>query len=779
MSGNIKGITIEFRGDTTSLDKSLRQVDKETRGIDSELKKVDKGLKFNPTSVELWRQKQTLLKDKINETAERLKTLKDAQKQMDAKGVDKNSKEYRELQREIITTESKLKNFKAQLKAVGNVNLRALGEKFKQIGSKMTAVGKGLSTYVTAPLVGVAAASVKVGSDFDTAMSQVAATSGKTVDEIGELRDFAKEMGSTTAFSATQAAEGLNYMALAGYDAETSMKMLPTVLDLAAAGAMELGAASDMVTDAQTALGLSTEETSTMVDQMAKASSKSNTSVSQLGEAILKIGPTARTMAGGTEELTQVLGLLADNGIKGSEAGTHLRNIMLSLNTDKVKDAFHEMGVEVYDAEGNMRSLSDIFPELSQAMDGLTNEEKTGMLAKLFNKTDLSSINSLLGTSAERWEELGTAIGDSTGAAGQMAETQLDNMQGSLTLLKSALEGAGIAISDVLAPYIRKLADFANMLVSKFNELSPATQKIIVGIGAVVAALGPLLVIGGMIMTGVGTILPMLPTIGAVLAGLASPITAVVAGIAALVAAFAVAYNKSFQFRLVMDQVLGIIKEAFLPVFKSAKQMVKTLGDVLFDTAMSVATTLMPAIKALLPVIKMVATFMAGRLKASFTVITVAVKLVSAAIKGIAIVFAGVVTKVASLVSSIKSKFEAVAKAFKSMFSGGIKAPHVPLPHFSISPKGWKIGDLLKGKIPSLNVNWYAKGGIFNSPSLIGVGEAGSEAVVPLDKLWDAIAENTGGVVINVNGAGDPYAVAQEVKRVLIEETKRRRLAWQ
>lgn len=782
MTGNLKGITIEFRGDTTKLDDAINKVDRETRSIDKELDKVNKGLKFNPTSVELWRQKQTLLNDKINETDERLNTLRQAQAKMDKdKSVDKNSKEYRELQREIITTESKLKNFKAQMKALGNIKLRALGEKFKQIGGKMTAVGKGLSTYVTAPLVGVAAASVKVGSDFDTAMSQVAATSGKTVDEIGELRDFAKEMGSTTAFSATQAAEGLNYMALAGYDAETSMKMLPTVLNLAAAGAMELGAASDMVTDAQTALGLSTEETTTMVDQMAKASSQSNTSVEQLGEAILKIGPTARTMAGGTEELTQVLGLLADNGIKGSEAGTHLRNILLSLNTDKVKDAFHEMGVEIYDAEGNMRSLSDIFPELSQAMDGLTNEEKTGMLAKLFNKTDLSSINSLLGTSAERWEELGIAIGDSTGAAGEMAETQLDNMQGSLTLLKSALEGAGIAISDVLAPYIRKLADFANMLVSKFNELSPAAQKIIVGIGAVVAALGPLLVIGGMIMTWVGTLLPMLPTIGTALAGISAPIAAVVAGIAALVAAFAIAYKNSSSFRSAVGENGSMLVSTFTPVVQSAVKMVKQLWKIIVDTATSVGNTLAPALKTMMPILKLIASFMAGRLKASFTVITVAVKLLSAAIKGIAIVFAGVVQKVAGLVASIKSKFNAVAKAFKSMFSGGIKPPHIPLPHFAIKPSGWKIGDLVKGKIPSLSVNWYAKGGIFNSPSVIGVGEGTSpEVVAPIDKLLDAISQMNGGIIININGYDkDKNELAETIKQELINEVKRRRLAWQ
>ena len=781
MAGNLKGITIEFRGDTTDLDSALRKVDKETRGIDKEMDKVNKGLKFNPTSVDLWRQKQTLLKDKINETSERLKTLKDAQKKMDAdKSVDKNSKEYRELQREIITTESKLKNFKNQLKAIGNVKLRALGERFKAIGSKMTAVGKGLSTYVTAPLVGVGAASVKAGMDFDTAMSQVAATSGKTVNEIGELRDFAKDMGSTTAFSATQAAEGLNYMALAGYDAETSMSMLPTVLNLASAGAMELGAASDMVTDAQTALGLSIDDTTTLVDQMAQTSSKSNTSVSQLGEAILKIGPTARNIAGGTQELNQVLGLLADNGIKGSEAGTHLRNILLSLNTEKVKDAFHEMGVEIYDAEGNMRSLSDIFPELSTAMGDLTNEEKTGMLAKLFNKTDLSAVNSLLGTSAERWEELGLAIEDSGGAAQQMADTQLDNMQGSLTLLKSALEGAGIAISDVLAPYIRQLADFANMLVTKFNELSPATQKIIVAIGAIVAALGPLLVIGGMVMTAIGTILPMLPTIGGVLAGLASPVAAIVAAIGALVAAFIIAYKNSKEFRSVIGEIGSMLVSTFTPVIQSAVKMVKQLWAIIVDTATSVATTLAPALKVLLPVLKTVASFMAGRLKTTFALITVAVKVLSVAIKGIATVFAGVVQKVAGLASSIKSKFDAVASAFKRMFSGGIKPPHIPLPHFAIKPSGWKIGDLVKGKIPSLSVNWYAKGGIFNSPSVIGVGEGTSpEVVTPIDKLLDAISQMNGGITINIIGYNkDENELAETIKQKLINETNRRRLAW-
>ncbi len=169
--------------------------------------------------------------------------------------------------------------------------------------------------------------SIETGMGFDSAVSQIAATMGTTVDEIGELREAAREMGAQTAFSATQSAEALNYMALAGYNAEISMKMLPNVMDLAASGGMELARASDMVTDSQTALGLSIEETEKLVDQMAKTASTTNTSVSQLGDAILTIGGTAKNLSGGTEELNQVLGILADNGIKASEAGTHLRNI--------------------------------------------------------------------------------------------------------------------------------------------------------------------------------------------------------------------------------------------------------------------------------------------------------------------------------------------------------------------------------------------------------------------------------------------------------------------
>ena len=364
----------------------------------------------------------------------------------------------------------------------------------------------------TAAVTGFAKASISAGSNFDASMSQVAATMGTTVDKIQNLRDFAQEMGSTTAFSATEAADALNYMALAGYDADTSMKMLPNVLNLAAAGGIDLASASDMVTDAQTALGLSIDETSTMVDQMAKASSKSNTSVQQLGEAFLTIGANARNVKGGTQELSTVLGVLADNGIKGTEAGTHLRNIMLAMNptTDKAAAAWEQLGVSAYDADGNMRELPEVFGELSEAMKDMSEQEKTDMLSAMFNKTDLASIQALIGTTSERYDELSKSIGNAKGAAGEMAETQLDNLAGSVTLFKSALEGAEIAVSDQLTPTLKDFVDFGanglGTLTQAFNEggldgamtalgtlLSDGLKMLIDKIPAVIEAGGKLL----------------------------------------------------------------------------------------------------------------------------------------------------------------------------------------------------------------------------------------------------------------------------------------------
>lgn len=352
-------------------------------------------------------------------------------------------------------------------------------KKSKSLASK---IGGGLKTAAKVGAVAIGATatamtalgirSIKTGMEFDKSFSQVAATLGTSTDKIQDLRDFAMKMGEETAFTATEASDALNYMALAGYDAKKSMQMLPNVLNLAAAGNIDLASASDMVTDAQSALGLSVKQTKVLVDQMAKASSKTNTSVGQLGEGILTVGGTARSLKGGTQELATALGLLADNGIKGAEGGTKLRNIMISLTpkSKKAAEAMEAIGLKAYDAQGNMRSLEDIFTDLNKNLSKMSTEQRTKALSKIFNKQDLKAVNALLNTNKKRWQEVYQNIGNAQGAADKMAKTQLDNLAGDVTLLKSAFDGVKLSVSDKLSPTFRKFVQSATSGLQKISK---------------------------------------------------------------------------------------------------------------------------------------------------------------------------------------------------------------------------------------------------------------------------------------------------------------------
>ena len=317
------------------------------------------------------------------------------------------------------------------------------GTRFESLGSTLKSVGSNMSKYVTLPLAGIGTASVATAANFEKSMSQVAATMGMTAEEINngsesykKLEQAALDMGATTQFSASEASEALNYLALAGYDVDKSVSTLPTVLNLAAAGGLDLAYASDLMTDAMSALGLETTQAEGFVDQLAKTSQKSNTSVGQLGEAILTVGGTAKVLAGGTTEMNTALGILADNGIKGAEGGTALRNVILSLSapTDKAAKTMKDLGLEVFDAQGNMRPLNEIFKDLDGTLSTMTQGEQTKVLSELFNKVDLKSVNALLSNSGERFNELSGYIADSSGAASDMADTMNNNLSGQLTL---------------------------------------------------------------------------------------------------------------------------------------------------------------------------------------------------------------------------------------------------------------------------------------------------------------------------------------------------------
>lgn len=571
----IRGITIEIGGDTSGLNKALGSVNSQIKSTQSQLKDVERLLKLDPSNTELLTQKHKLLKEAVTETKDKLKTLKETQDKIDSGKVTTSKEAYDALKREIVSCETSLKDLEKQA-AQSNAVLVKTGEAFDKISEKADSAGKKMSVLTGAIAAGGVVA-VKTTATFESAMSQVQATMGVTKDSMsvvnGEsvntmdtLNALAKEMGAKTAFSATECAQALNYLALAGYNTQQMCDTLPIVLNLAAAGDMELATASDMVTDAMSALGMGVDQAGKMVDQMSKTASTTNTSVSQLGEGILTIGATAKSIKGGTDELNTALGILANNGIKGAEGGTHLRNIILSLQkpTDAAAAIMESLGVAVYDSEGNMRSLNDILTDLNISMEEMTSEEKTNAIGDIFNKTDLASVNALLANTGDTWSNLQQTIADSGGAAQQMADTQLDNLNGQITILKSQIEGLLIQIGEKILPYIKKTVDGLSGVITWLSGLDSATQNMIMIILLIVAAIGPLLIFIGKMASGVSAIIkvvqiliPIVRSLNAVLA--ANPIILIITGITALIVAIVLLYNKCEWFRDGVNAVVGTI----------------------------------------------------------------------------------------------------------------------------------------------------------------------------------------------------------------------------
>lgn len=623
MANRIKGITVEIGGDTTKLQTALKGVNGQIKSTQQQLKDVDNLLKLDPVNAELLAQKHKLLAEAVGETKEKLATLKTAAEQANtalANG-EISQEQYDALQREIIETEQDLKKLETQANqsATAVQKIASAGEKLKTTGDNISNVGQKLLP-ATAAVTALGGASLKTAADFESSMSQVQATMGITKDSMSTvngqsvntmetLGNLAKKMGSETAFSATECSQALNYLALAGYNTEQMCNTLPTVLNLAAAGGIDLASASDMVTDDMSALGMGVDEAGTMVDQMAKTASTTNTSVAQLGEGILTIGATAKSVKGGTAELNTALGILANNGIKGAEGGTHLRNIILSLQnpTDKAADAMELLGVQVYDSQGNMRSMNDILGDLNTSMDGMTSAEKDNIISKIFNKTDLAAANALLANTGKSWDDLQNSITNSGGAAQQMADTQLDNLQGQLTILKSALEGLAISFGELLMPALKSIVGWVQKFVDWLNSMDEGTKKVIVTIALIVGALGPVLIIIGKVISAVGTIMTLAPAIsGAITAVktafstlnvtmLANPIVLIIAAITALVAAFIYLWNTNEGFRQFWIDLWENVKQAAITVWNAIKAFFQAVWDaikLIFQTVFEIIKTL-------------------------------------------------------------------------------------------------------------------------------------------------------------------------------------------
>lgn len=547
MANRIKGITVEINGDTTKLSKALEGVNKNIRSTQSQLKDVEKLLKLDPTNTELLSQKQKLLADAVSSTKEKLETLKTAAKQANtalANG-DITQEQYDALQREIIETEQELQSLEQQAKQSGTAltQMAQTGEKLKTVGTNISNAGQALLP-LTGVVMGLGTAAVKTGMDFDAAMSKVSSVSGATGEELQALRDKAREMGSKTKFSASEAAEAMNYMAMAGWKTTDMLSGIDGVMNLAAASGEDLATTSDIVTDALTAFGLTAADSGHFADVLAAASSNANTNVSMMGETFKYAAPVAGSLGFSVEDTAEAIGLMANAGIKSTQAGTSLRSVMTAL-AGEVKicgEYLGEVEIQTTNADGSMRELSDILADCRTAFSGLSESEQASAAQALVGKNAMSGFLALMNAAPADIEKLSGAISDCDGTSLKMAETMQDNLAGQLTILQSALQELAISFSDILMPTVRDIVSKIQSLVDKFNSLDEKTKTIIAKVAVLVAALGPALIVTGKLTSGIGTVLSILPKLAAAMGGL--PVLAVTAAIAGLVGAF-LAFEKS------------------------------------------------------------------------------------------------------------------------------------------------------------------------------------------------------------------------------------------
>lgn len=734
MAGNIKGITIEFRGETTKLGNALKKIKGEAGKTKSELSKIDKALKFKPGNAELLIQKQHALKEKVAQTTEKLKALKAAQAKMDANGVDKCSAEYKELRREIITTEAQQKLFNKELKKLAYPKLTALGTQMKEIGNKAKAVGGAMTQYLTVPLAAVGGASLKVTADFDSAMSKVKAVSGATGREFEQLRDKAKEMGEKTKFSAAESAEAMNYMAMAGWKTSDMLKGISGIMNLASASGADLATTSDIVTDALTAFGLSASESSHFADVLAATSANANTNVTLMGESFKTAAPAAAALGYSAEDTSLAIGLMANAGIKGSEAGTALRAGLLRLAspTAEAKAAMEKYGITLTDANGKMLPFKNVMEQLRQKMSGLSETEKTAALTAIFGKNAFSGWAAVVNGSDKDFNKLSGAIANCDGVAQKMADEMNDNLGGQLIILKSQLQGIAISIGDTLVPIMRKLVSIVQSVAEWFNNLSSTQKKVVVYVGLIVGALGPVIAILGAIAAAIGAII-------AFAAPLAAFIGIFVAIGAAIGALFVIFKNLPAAWKELKESAkawwdgmkadLSAFAGFFIDIWNSVSSKVMGVWNSLKSGALTVWSGIKDVISGVVGGIKFV---IGGAVNGIISIWNGLKSLGATAAK----IFGNVKSAALHPVETLKNKIRSIIDAIKRFFHFSVPRPHIPLPHFSISPSGWRVGDLLKGSIPHLGLKWYKNGGIFDSASVIGVGEAGTEAVVPLDKLW-------------------------------------------
>ena len=639
-AGTIKGITIEIEGKTSGLVKSLGNVNKSLSDTQKSLKTVNDALKLDPKNVDTLKTKQELLNQAIKETEEKLKLEKqaasDAADALEKGTITKN--QYDTLQAEVSKTTSELgklkqeaQNTNSEIKELGGSNklasfkksIEEVESKLSTLGSKLTSIGKQMTMKISLPIVAAGTAALKTAASFESSMAQVAAVSGATGSDLEALSSKAREMGENTVFSASEAAEALNYMAMAGWKTEDMLDGIEGIMNLAAAAGEDLGTTSDIVTDALTAFGMQASDAGHLADILAAASSNANTNVSMMGESFKYVAPLAGAMGYSAEDVAVALGVMANSGIKASNAGTALRTLLTNMAnpTDQMAQAMETLGISLDDGNGNMKSLAQIMQDLRKGfgnlkvdtvdfnarMESLNQQFEEGIItekeynelvedlttstfgaegalkaaaaAALGGKIGLSGLLSIVNASDEDFAKLTAAIDNSSGAAQNMADIMNDTAEGKVKLMKSKLEELGISIGEKLIPILEKVVDWISSVVDWFLSLDEDTQNLIITVGLLAAALGPIITIIGTLISGIGGIVGLIGKVSAMITG-AGGISAVLGGLAAgPLAAIALGIGAIIAVVTNWTEIAEVLEFAWEKVCGAIKSLLGELGE--------------------------------------------------------------------------------------------------------------------------------------------------------------------------------------------------------
>ena len=754
MAGNIKGITIEFRGDTTNLDRALRQINNETKSLDKQLRQVDRALKFNPGSVELWRQKQDLLNKKLKEAKDKVTLLKDTLKKVESGEIDMAAEDVDQLKRELIEAESKAKHFEAELRKIGNVNLKALGEKLKSVGDKMTKVGKDLTSKVTVPLAALGTVAAKKFADVDKTMQLTNATMGNTTEEAELLNKAMKTAAANSTYGMKDAADATLNFARAGLSAEQAADALAPAMALAAGEGGELDTVSAGLVATINGFHGSFDQAAEYADVFANACNNSALDIDSLSNAMSVAAPVFSAAGYNVKDAALYMGVMANNGIEASKAANSLKTGMARLVDPSKEGAewMDKLGFSITNADGTMKDSVQIQKELHDAFAGLSESEQIAAASAIFGKNQMAPWLSLINTAPGDVDSLSEAL-DKEGTAMEMQSAMMSGFAGSIEQLKSGVDVLATSFGEALAPTIQKVAGVIQKAVNWFNSLSKKQQALIAKVALLAAALGPVLVILGTLISSIGSIISfagmLLPAIGGVVAAF-GPLILV---IGAVIAVGVLLYKNWDKIKAKAVEMWNKLKTTF--------NSIKTMIVNTWNTVKKKISETVDTIKK--------------KITDTWTTIKEKTKNAWEAVKD----------KIVKPFTTAKEKIDGVVTAIKKMFpiDLGNLFKNIKTPHFKLEwAEATVFGKTIKYPKGFTNLGWYKEGGVFNSPTVAGIGEAGPEAVVPLDKFWekmDAIAEGSGKTYNFYITGDDPKAIAQEVKRILIADTKRERMAWQ